>query len=109
MDVRAASKLQKILSSELKLKGKYGPKMAKAVMKRITQLEAADTLEDMRSLPGNWHELHEDRDGQIAANLSANLRLIIKPANNPLPLDDDGGLDWSSVDSVNIVEIADYH
>lgn len=31
------------------------------------------------------------------------------PANDPIPLKEDGGLDWEKVDEVEIIEIVDPH
>jgi hypothetical protein len=36
-------------------------------------------------------------------------RLIFIPADDPIPTKDDGGLDWSKVTAVEILEIADTH
>jgi proteic killer suppression protein len=66
-------------------------------------------LEEFRRLPGRCHELDGNRKGQLTLDLADGKRLIVEPANNPVPLKEDGGLDWSQVDAVLIVEIIDYH
>ena len=54
MDVSfSTAKLAKICSSEKKVRGEYGPRMAALIQQRLTELRAADTLEDMRHLPGS--------------------------------------------------------
>lgn len=50
-----------------------------------------------------------DRDGQLALKLPDGKRLVIRPSANPAPTNEDGGLDWNSVDAVEVVEIANYH
>ena len=50
-----------------------------------------------------------DRKGQLALKLPDGKRLIIAASENPAPTKDDGGLDWSSVEAIDVVEIVDYH
>lgn len=76
----------------------------------MDELLAASNLEEMRSLPqARCHELRGDRDGQLSLDLDHPYRLIIQPANDPIPLKPDGGLDWAQVTAVLIVEVADTH
>lgn len=87
-----------------------GPQRADRFQKRLTELRAADCLEDLRSLPqAKYHELTGNRAGQLACNLDHPYRLIFIPAHKPLPLREAGGLDWSKVTAVEVIEIADYH
>jgi proteic killer suppression protein len=90
------------------LSRRYGDIGAKKIRSRLSQLEAADSLADLRSLPGRWHELTGDREGHLAADLHQPYRMIVRPAE-PVPRADDGGLDWSRVTTVIITEITDYH
>lgn len=103
-DIRTAE----LFNTEKKLRGRYGAELAKAIMKRLTDVEAAACLEDLRNLPGRWHELAGDFTGCVACRLSGNWRLIFKPAP-PVPQKPDGGLDWKEVVTVRLVEIEDYH
>ena len=63
----------------------------------------------MRHLPGHWEELLAKRHGQLSCRLAGGLRLIVKPTKQPAPTKPDGGLDWRAVDSVNVIEVVDYH
>jgi proteic killer suppression protein len=63
----------------------------------------------MKTLPGRCHELTADRKGQLAIDLDGPYRLIFEPANEPLPIDDSGSLDWSCVTIIRILLIEDYH
>jgi proteic killer suppression protein len=63
----------------------------------------------MRSLPGRCHELRGGRAGTFAVSLDGPYRLILEPAHNPLPIKDDGGIDWSGIKRIRILEIEDYH
>jgi toxin HigB-1 len=78
-------------------------------MTRLTDMAAATTLEDLRQLPGQCHELTGDRKGQLALDLAGGKRLIFEPSENPPPIKDDGGLAWERVDAVRVLEITDYH
>jgi len=36
-------------------------------------------------------------------------RLIFEPDHNPVPQKPDGGLDWTQVTRIRVIEITDYH
>jgi len=79
-------------------------------MQRLQELEAADSLADIsRVPPPRCHELIGDRAGQISVDLVQPQRLLFIPANDPVPRAEDGGLDWSKVTEIEIIEIADTH
>lgn len=84
--------------------------MAAKLAQRVAELLAVESLDDLALLPGpRCHELEADRDGQISVDLVHPMRLIIVPADDPPPAKGDGGLDWTRVRAVVIVEIADTH
>lgn len=87
----------------------FGPGRAKKLQRRLQQLLAASNLEDLRYTPGRCHELHSDRRGQLSLDLDGPYRLIFRPTADPPPRKNDGGLDWASVETVTIIEIADTH
>lgn len=105
----ANNKLQRVLESQRGLQREHGQSCARKTMGRLRDLEAAPCLEDMRTLPGNCHELDGDRAGQLAIEVSGGKRLILEPANNPGPAKPDGGLDWAAVKAVRILALLDYH
>ncbi len=101
-------KTAELFNSEKKLRGRYGAQLAKAIMKRLADVEAVACLDDTRTLPGRWHELSGDCQGCVACRLSGNWRLILKPAK-PAPLKPDGGLNWKEVVTLRVVDVKDYH
>ena len=104
------NKLKKIASNQKKRLKELGEIRAKNFEKRISELKAANCLEDLRYLPqAGIHELTGNRKGQFAANLSGNYRLIFEPMNDPEPRKGDGGWDWTAITIVEITEITDYH
>ncbi len=87
----------------------YGEPRAKLIRRRLGELAASVVLEDMRNLPAaRCHELSGNRKGQLAVNLDHPYRLIFQPVEPP-PIKPDGGLDWSLVTSIIILEITNYH
>ncbi len=103
------SKLAKLCNSEKKLRGKYGPRMAGLIQQRLLDLDAAETLETMRNVPGRCHQLTEDLNGLFAVDLVHPDRLVFVPDHDPVPELGSGGVDWSQVTKIEVVGIGDYH
>lgn len=104
------SKLQKLCNSEAKLKGEYGPRMALKIQQRLYELADADTLADMSTVVGaRCHPLVANLAGLFAVDLVHPDRLAFRPANDPLPLRPDGGIDTARVTAIEVVGIGDYH
>ena len=97
--------------AELRRRFRGNPRRAKLLRMRLDELRAADNLSVMRQLPqANCHELKGSRAGQLAVNLDKGGRLILEPADDPVPLKPDSGLDWTQVTTIRILELAvDYH
>lgn len=81
----------------------------KVFKKRLEQLVLSNSLEQVKSLPGKFHELPHDRKGQWSCHLDEPYRLIFKPQENPIPINKDGVYLWSEIKGVEILEIIDYH
>ena len=92
-----------------RLEARYGRDMAKVIARRLDDLRAARTLEDLRNLPGRLHELRGDRAGQLSLDLRGPKRLLFVPDHHPPPLMPDGGLDWTQVTAVQIIGVEDTH
>lgn len=95
-------------SDQHALQRAWGSEGARRIALRLQQLAAAPSLAQMRTLPGRCHELEGDRKGQLAIDVHHPYRLIFRPTANPPRAKPDGGLDWSAVDSVTILEVVDY-
>lgn len=105
----ATRKLKQLCESEKELRRAYGTDGAKKAMRRLHDLRAATTLEDMRNLPGRIHELDGDRQDQLAIDLAGGWRLILTPTNG-WPADKAEGVHvWNAIDAVTVLEITDYH
>ena len=110
MEIKFAdSKLDKLANDYKKCQKVMGAKPAKLYFTRLGDLAKATTLEDVRNLPGNFHELTANRKGQWACSLEFPYRLIFTPLFRPIPITEDGRYIWIEITSVEIVEIIDYH
>jgi proteic killer suppression protein len=105
----ASRKLKQLCESEKELRKAYGSDGAKKAMRRLSDLRAAATLEDMRNLPGRIHELTGDRNGQLAIDLAGGSRLILVPTSGWPTAKAEGAHVWAAVDAVTVLEITDYH
>lgn len=107
--VFAEPRLAKVCNDDKASKQSIGAVGAKKLRRRLDDLAAAPTLAVMRTLPGRCHELKGDLDGHLAMDLDGGRRLVFKPAHDPVPSKEDGGLDWSRVTAVCVTQIGDYH
>jgi len=105
----ADKKLEKLANDERKLVKELGKLRATLLRRRLTQLEDAVTLEDVRNLPGKFHELSSNRKGQWACDLDQPYRLIFTPHQNTIPANENGQYVWLSITGIEVVEITDYH
>ncbi len=103
-------KLQKACESKRLSDKRWGSDNAKKIRQRLLELKAADTLADVSKLPpARCHDLFGDRRGQFAVDVKQPYRLVFEPADNPVPLRPDGSIDKSSVRSIQILEVENYH
>ncbi len=103
------SKLRKCANDFKKLQKTYGKIRAKKITQRLGDLLDAESLEDMRHLPGNYHELVGNRKGQWGCDLDGPYRLIFEPHEKPIPEDEDGKYIWVEIKAIEVIEIIDYH
>ena len=103
-----SSRLQRLLESQKSIKRMFGSRSERVIMRQMALLNSAESMQDVFSGIGGWHELEADRKGQCAGNAGGGKRIIVKP-NPPVPKKQDGGTDWTKVKSVQVVEVEDYH
>lgn len=103
-------KLKKLLSTEKEVLRTYGPENGKRLLRKMTQLAAVNNLAELSQLPATRLHPHiGNNKGLLSLDLKHPLRLLIKPNHDEPPLKEDGGLDWSRVTKVKIIEITDPH
>lgn len=103
------NKLEKLANDFKKCQKEMGQIRAKLFNKRLGDLRNSLTLEDVRHLPGRYHELTGDRKGQWACDLDHPYRLVFEPHQKPIPTDEDGKYIWLKIKSVEVIEITNYH
>lgn len=102
--------MEKICNCRKLAQKNFGPVQCRLLMRRLDELRAADTLEVLRYLPhAHCHELTGKREGQLSVDLKHPYRLIFEPADYPIPLTDDEGIDWKRVTTIRILEVEDTH
>jgi Plasmid maintenance system killer protein len=102
-------KLKKLAEDYPKSQKELGIIRATLFHRRLNDLYNAETLEDVKNLPGKYHELVSDRKGQWACSLDHPYRLIFEPHEKPIPADKNGRYVWIEIKGVEIIEIVDYH
>lgn len=102
-------KLEQLANDDRSMIKVFGKIRAKILRRRLTQLADATTLEDVRNLPGNYHELKGDRKGQWSCDLDQPYRLIFTPHESPIPTNEDGQYIWLEITGVEVIEITNYH
>lgn len=102
-------KLGKMANDDRKMVKELGKIRATLLRRRLTQLQDATTLEEVRNLPGNYHELTNNRKGQWACDLDQPYRLIFTPHESPIPTNADGQYIWLEITGVEVIEIINYH
>jgi len=85
------------------------PLNAQKIKERLASLKRADVVEELRNAPGRFHSLVGDRQGQVSCILTDGDRLVFEPDHSPVPVDENGNVDWAKVTDVKIVFVGDYH
>lgn len=86
---------------------KLGSACARKLRSRLADLQAAEHVTDL--VAGRPHPLRGVRGGQFALDLEGGRRLVFEPNHQPVPIRDDGSIDWFRVTRVRIIYIGDYH
>lgn len=102
-------KLARLANDYSKCQKEMGKSRAKLFHMRLNALASANTLEDLRHSAGKYHELKGDRKGKWACSLDGPYRLISRPHEDPIPIDENGSFIWSEIKGVEIIAIIDYH
>ena len=89
------------------MRKELGHNCAKKLRARLKDLSAAANMEEIPV--GRPHTLRGDFEGCMALDLDRGRRLVFEAADDPVPRDEDGSIDWASVTRVRIVYIGDYH
>ena len=100
---------RRFYSDDKALRRHHGARRADLIRQRLDELTAADSLQDMRSLPGRTHELTGNLKGTLTIDLDGQNRLLFEPADDPIPRLESGGLDWSQIRMIKVLDVRDTH
>lgn len=101
--------MEKHCSTDAAGRRRWGADHWRVLKRRLIALAAARTLQDLQGVPGKCHQLVGDRAEQFALYLWGPYRLVFSPDHEPVPRREDGGVDWSQVTRIVILEVVDYH
>jgi toxin HigB-1 len=104
-----SKKLEQLCHDDKLATRTLGAPSARKLRTRLDDLVAAANLGYAQKLPGRFHALSGDRVGRFALDLHGGCRLVVEPANEPLPSRPDGALDLSKVTAIRVVYVGDYH
>ena len=88
---------------------KLGNDRAAKYHQRLDDIKDTDSFADLGFLPGNFHSLTANRNGQWSCSLDHPYRLIFEPAIKPVPCNEHGTPILTEMKIVEIIEIVDYH
>lgn len=110
MDITFTNKkLEELANNDRKRLKEFGKLRSDKFKIRLAQLRAATNLEEVRFLPGNFHELINNRKGQWACDLDQPYRLVFMPHEQPIPTNEHGQYVWIEITEVEVIEIVNYH
>ena len=105
-----SQKLKKECNDIRLLVKQYGDRQALRLRQRLDELRAANRLSDVSHLPpSRLHELIGDKAGVFSIDLIHPYRLLVVPANDPIPRKPDGGIDLTKVTIIMILRVEDTH
>ncbi len=103
-------KLQTICNDSKEAVKKLGTDQARVLRRRLDFMRAAANLSEIpHTKPFRRHELQGKWKGIFSIDVKHPYRILFKPANQPLPKKDDGGIDLKETTIVMILGIEDTH
>lgn len=105
----ANKKLEKWANNFSFAQKKLGNERAAKYHQRLGDLRDAESFDVLQYLPGGFHSLKADRNGQWSCSLDHPFRLIFEPAVKPNPTNEHGTPVLKEMKMVEIIEIVDYH
>jgi len=103
------NKLEKSLTNDKELIKTYG-ELAKKIKQRLKELKEADNLLVISQLPAlRLHPYKGDRVGEWSVDIKENWRVIFEIAQDPIPKQEDGGVNLILITAIEIVSVEDPH
>lgn len=101
------TKLKKLCLSSKEADKKLGLNSGKKLRTRLADIDAASNVTEL--IAGRPHSYSGDKVGLFSLDLHGGDRLLFESLEKPPPKKDDGGIDWSNVESIFVVFIGDPH
>jgi len=103
------AKLKKLCLVSKEADKKLGAYSGKKLRSRLADIDAVPNVFEL--IAGRPHPYKGDKTkaGLFSLDLHGGDRLLFEPLKKPPPTKDDGGIDWSNVESIFIVFIGDPH
>ncbi len=108
----SSAKLKKQFNEGRVMVKGHGPRRAKLLQIIMESLRAAPNLGVLAppySPPHRCHELTGNLKGVLSVDLDHPYRLLFCPKNDPVPMREEGGLNWSHVTYIEIKGVEDTH
>jgi len=106
MDILFSSKkLERLCLDDALATRTLGRLCARKLRSRLDDLRAAVNLAYAARLPGRFHPFQADSDCTFALYLHADHRLVICPAQRPMPKLSDGTLNFAQVTIITVTDI----
>ncbi len=103
------NKLEKSLTNDKELIKSYG-ELAKKIKERMKQLTGADNLSIIALLPAlRLHPYKGGRVGEWSVDIKENWRISFEIAQDPIPKQEDGGVNLLMITAIEIVSVEDPH
>lgn len=104
-----SSKIEKELKDHASILRRHGD-LAKRIGMRLEVLRYAVCLADVPiGPPTHRHLLTGEYRGCFSVHVNGNWRLVFRPNHDPVPMQEDGGIDLAAVTAIQILEVVDYH
>lgn len=100
----ADKKLEKSCTDDRQMKKTYSAVVAKALQKRLVELEIADNMLALQDGIGKWHPLDGNYKGCWGASLNGNVRIVVSGVEA-----EEVEYQWELVSVVCVEEVTDYH
>ncbi|MFW5828313.1 MAG: hypothetical protein ACOCU4_09475 [Alkalispirochaeta sp.] len=106
----ANEKTRRLCEEEKAARKQFGDAAARQLHRRVRVLMEAERLSDIpHTPPPRLHLLSGYKEPTYGVVVHKGLRIVLEPADEPVPLLGDGGVDKGNVRSVQIVTVEDYH
>lgn len=96
--------LARTLSSESRRRRAFGSDVSVALRYRLGELRAVERFSDAWETTGLYRDLGTS-DGRVRIELTSRWSMVVRPTEQPPPLDGDGRLDLNSISALVVLAV----